>query len=155
MMTSDVLNTIYNMRQINKEDNEAGGMLIGSIIRNTHDIVINDLTVPVDDDYRTRSKYIRNEIHNQLLERKWIESQHTKMYLGEWHTHPQRYPQYSSQDLKNWSELIKKAQTESKVLFFLIAGTCGYKVWKGSRSRNQILLIFEDDFSKDFESNDS
>lgn len=147
-INNDILIPIYDYRQLRPNDCEAGGMLIGSVIRNSNDIIVEDLTLPIKEDIRSRVKYVRSEKHNELLEQKWIESQYTKMYFGEWHTHPQNDPFPSSQDIKNWINLMKKSKTEAEILVFLIAGNASFKVWIGDRKRKNIYQIYEGDYSE-------
>lgn len=142
-----VLSHIYDKRQVNISDYESGGMLIGSIIRGTKDIIIEDLTLPIKDDKRSRLSYVRSEKHNDLLEQKWIDSQFTKMYFGEWHTHPQADPFPSPQDIKDWKNLMKESNTETKILLFIIAGIDIFKIWLGDRERMQIYRVFGGDYN--------
>lgn len=57
----EVLSHIYDKRQVNISDYESGGMLIGSIIRGTKDIIIEDLTLPIKDDKCSRLNYVRSK----------------------------------------------------------------------------------------------
>jgi len=142
-INEDILRIIFENRQSTSKDCESGGMLIGSIIRNSKDIVIEDLTLPTNDDIRSRIKYVRSDKHNDILEKKWIESQYTKMYFGEWHTHPQDYPIPSTQDIKNWKYLLHNSKTETYILIFIIAGNSVYGVWIGDRNKKKIKKIYE------------
>lgn len=143
----EVLSHIYDKRQVNISDYESGGMLIGSIIRGTKDIIIEDLTLPIKDDKCSRLNYVRSKKHNELLEQKWIDSQFTKMYFGEWHTHPQEDPFPSQRDIRNWKNLMKKSNTETKILLFIIAGIDIYKIWIGDRERMKIYQVFRGDYN--------
>lgn len=149
-INEDILRIIFENRQLNSEDYESGGMLIGSIIRNSKDIVIEDLTLPIYDDIRSRIKYVRSDKHNEILEKKWIESQHTKMYFGEWHTHPQDSPIPSTQDIKNWKHLLHNSKTRTSILIFIIAGNLAYKVWIGDRNKKRIYKIYEGGYNDRF-----
>ncbi|SHH76949.1 integrative and conjugative element protein, VC0181 family [Caloranaerobacter azorensis DSM 13643] len=146
-INNNILVEIYHSRQLNQRDCEAGGMLIGSIIRDSNDIIIEDLTMPIKGDINSRTRYVRSEKHNKLLEQKWIDSQYTKMYFGEWHTHPQDIPFVSLQDIRNWMNLMKESKTETNLLVFLIAGNTVYKVWIGNRIKKSIHQIYEGDYS--------
>ena len=92
----DIIRNIYQYRQLKAHAYEAGGMLIGSVVKDSKSIIIEDLTVPIDEDIRSRYSYVRSGKHNDLLEQKWKDSQYTRMYFGEWHTHPQNNPSPSS-----------------------------------------------------------
>ena len=47
-------------------------------------------------------------------------------YVGEWHTHPELIPSYSSMDLCNWKMIGKES---SMPHFHLIAGTKAFRIW--------------------------
>jgi Dinucleotide-utilizing enzymes involved in molybdopterin and thiamine biosynthesis family 2 len=146
-INDEVLINIFKRRQLHENDCESGGMLIGSIIKDTNDIIIEDLTTPIKDDTRTRIRYNRSQKHNKLLEEKWEKSQYTKMYFGEWHTHPQNDPFHSSQDIKNWMNLMRKSKTDTDILLFLIAGNSSFKVWAGNCKRKMIYKAYEGDYN--------
>jgi integrative and conjugative element protein (TIGR02256 family) len=69
------------------------------------------------------------------------------MYFGEWHTHHQDNPYYSFQDLTNWKKLMKKSETSTDLLVFLIAGISSFKIWIGDRTKITIRQIYEGDYS--------
>ncbi|WP_179298596.1 Mov34/MPN/PAD-1 family protein [Evansella halocellulosilytica] len=139
-----VIQVIKGMRQEGPTDKESGGMLIGSILTNSNDIIIKDYTFPQKGDYQSRYRFIRREkSHNALLQQKWEESNKTVMYMGEWHTHPEIDPHYSRQDLRNWKKLLSKSKTFSDYLVFIIGGINTYKVWVGSRENGDIVLVYK------------
>lgn len=146
-INDEILSHLYDKRQININDYESGGMLIGSIIRGSNDIIIEDLTLPIKEDNRSRLNYVRSEKHNELLEQKWVNSQFTKMYFGEWHTHPQADPLPSSQDVRNWHNLMKESKTETELLIFIIAGIDVFKIWIGDRERLEIYQVYGGDYN--------
>jgi integrative and conjugative element protein (TIGR02256 family) len=137
----NVLEAIKKYRQLNLNDMESGGMLIGSITKDEKIVVINDMTFPLKEDIQNRYKFVRSTKHNQLLKEKWLKSEKTLMYLGEWHTHPQDNPEYSSQDYKNWKRLLRDSFTYIDYLIFIIAGRKTYKIWIGSRVNNTIAHV--------------
>jgi integrative and conjugative element protein (TIGR02256 family) len=69
------------------------------------------------------------------------------MYFGEWHTHPQEDPFPSQRDIRNWKNLMKKSNTETKILLFIIAGIDIYKIWIGDRERMEIYQVFRGDYN--------
>ncbi len=139
-----VIKLIQSMRQKVPSDNESGGMLIGSILTGSSDVVIRDYTLPLKGDYQSRYRFIRKkQSHNALLQKKWEESNKTVMYLGEWHTHPEINPHHSQQDIKNWNNLLSKSNTFSKYLVFIIGGIKFYKIWVGCRNKKDIVLVYK------------
>lgn len=132
-ISNKVIATIINHRQINNKY-EAGGMLIGSIVVNSNEIEINDYTEPLKEDSRNRLAFKRSNIHNELLHKKWKDSNFTKLYLGEWHTHPQNIPTPSFIDKISWNKLLVKSDTESDILIFIIGGISSVEIWIGDRN---------------------
>jgi integrative and conjugative element protein (TIGR02256 family) len=121
-------------RQVNKEDFEAGGVLLGRFIVNTKDIVIDDVSIPLIGDKRTRTSFVRNaKSHQRIIDQQWTKSKGTCHYLGEWHTHPESYPDYSSVDIKNWKERLKNDYFTSRYLYFIILGIKKIEIWEGDR----------------------
>lgn len=121
-----------------KSKYESGGILIGSILIEGKTIEINDCTEPIDGDKSSRYGFYRCNKHNELLEDKWIESNYIKMYLGEWHTHPQSRPTPSYIDKQSWKKLVKRSITESPIVIFLIIGIEIIELWIGNKSDSKL-----------------
>ncbi|MDV8111856.1 Mov34/MPN/PAD-1 family protein [Bacillus sp. BAU-SS-2023] len=136
-ISNQIVDIIINRRQINN-NYEAGGMLIGSIVANSNEIEINDYTEPLKEDSRNRLTFKRSDKHNEILYEKWKESNFTKLYLGEWHTHPQNIPTPSFIDKISWNTLLFKSNTESDILIFIIGGTSSIEIWIGDRKSKKI-----------------
>lgn len=131
------IDVILKYRQVDYKF-ESGGMLIGSIIDNLNEIEIIDCTEPLKEDFRNRLSFSRSNKHNDILKRKWKESNFTKLYLGEWHTHPQQIPLPSTIDKISWTTLLLQSNTESKILVFIIMGTTSMEIWIGDRISQEI-----------------
>lgn len=125
-----IMNAIIKYRQVNNNC-EAGGMLIGSIVTNSDEIEVYDYTEPLKEDNSNRLSFRRSNKHNEIIYKKWKESNYTKLYLGEWHTHPQEIPKPSLIDIASWKMLLSKSNTESEILIFIIMGTCYVEIWIG------------------------
>lgn len=136
-LTTDVLEKIIEYKQIDNKF-EAGGMLIGSILLDSNEIEINDFTEPIDEDERTRIGFKRSNIHNKLLRKKWEESNCTKLYLGEWHTHPQNIPSPSYVDMNSWEKLLYTSNTECEYLIFIIIGLISMEIWIGDKKKKKL-----------------
>ncbi len=132
-----VLEIMSKYIQIKSKD-ESGGMLIGSILTDEKTIMINDCTEPIKDDKAGKYEFYRSNKHNKLLERKWIESNYTKMYIGEWHTHPQYTPIPSCIDKRSWEKLMKDSITDSPIVVFIIRGINTMDIWIGDRRYNKL-----------------
>ncbi len=132
-----IMDEIINYRQV--DDNyEAGGMLIGSIVVNSNEIEINDYTEPLKEDSSNRLSFKRSDKHNEILYRKWRESNYIKLYLGEWHTHPQEIPRPSLIDITSWKMLLSKSNTESEILIFIIIGISSVEIWIGDKKSKKV-----------------
>lgn len=124
-----------------KSKYESGGILIGSILIDGKTIEINDCTEPIRGDKASRYGFYRCTKHNEILEKKWIESNYIKMYLGEWHTHPQSIPSPSYVDKKSWTRLIKDSITDSPIIIFLIIGIETIEIWIGNKIDNKLERV--------------
>ena len=58
-------------------------------------------------------------------------SEGTIRYIGEWHTHPEDFPQYSYTDFQNWKKIIQQSGIDD-YHYHLIAGRKEVAVWKYS-----------------------
>ncbi|MEM1321368.1 MAG: Mov34/MPN/PAD-1 family protein, partial [Bacteroidota bacterium] len=104
----DPLSRMNTYKQDSPDKTEAGGVLLGRFILDSKDKIIDRVTVPMIGDKRTRTRFLRAEkMHQRIITSAWNKSKGTCHYLGEWHTHPERYPRPSSQDIKNWKEMCE------------------------------------------------
>jgi integrative and conjugative element protein (TIGR02256 family) len=141
VIRKEILLEFTEYKQLSYNQNESGGMLIGSILKRGDVIEINDITHPVSGDTATITTFKRSDLHNNILKKKWEESSYTKMYIGEWHTHPQDVPMPSLTDQENWKKLLMKAKTESPILLFIIVGKKSNKIWVGEKCGKNISVI--------------
>ncbi|TYQ74004.1 Mov34/MPN/PAD-1 family protein, partial [Enterococcus faecium] len=121
---------------------EAGGVLHGKRLKNGS-IIITDITTPQIGDIQKRLLFKKNrEIHQQLSNEKWIESNKFSIALGEWHTHPEAVPTPSNVDKKSWRLNVSK-QHDDRVYVFIIVGFSDLRMWllsKKSDIRQAIKL---------------
>ncbi|MBB6622385.1 Mov34/MPN/PAD-1 family protein [Clostridium gasigenes] len=136
-ITSDVLGKLTSYIQVSG-NYEAGGLLIASLVKGNYEIEINDCTTPIEEDKRSLLGYRRSDKHNKILNEKWKESNYKKLYIGEWHTHPQNIPIPSFQDKTSWKKLLSKSMTESEYLIFIIVGIESLEIWIGDKKRRKI-----------------
>ncbi|WP_053955761.1 Mov34/MPN/PAD-1 family protein [Inediibacterium massiliense] len=127
--TEKVINTINTYKQQSNESLEAGGILIGRENVENGNTIIEYITVPLKKDLRRRYEFIRRDKgHQKYLDKIWGQG-NVHIYFGEWHTHPEDYPMYSTIDLKNWIKLSNTIETKSKYYYFLIAGRREIRIW--------------------------
>ncbi|WP_349409336.1 Mov34/MPN/PAD-1 family protein [Pseudalkalibacillus sp. SCS-8] len=128
-------------RQLSQLDKEAGGILIGRILLENENFIIDDTSEPMPTDTRKRYRFIRTpEGHQEYFNNIWQKAEGRCFYLGEWHTHPERIPTPSSIDKKDWMRILK-LDFESDILFFLIVGTKEIKVWYGQKKNKRIVEL--------------
>lgn len=114
---------------------EAGGVLLGRFIKETHDIVVDNVTTPGIGDAASRLTFRRGRRRTQtLIDRAWHESGGARNYLGEWHTHPEDEPSPSGIDLGNWKRIVETARYEQDSLLFVIVGRRHVRIWEVFRA---------------------
>ena len=120
-----------HIRNIQKEFNfkkETGGILIGKLDE-ASDYLITDMSFPYPSDRQSRFRFSRKSTgHQEFMDELWEESEHTKAYLGEWHTHDQDTPAPSLTDKRTWKR-ISKNDNNFDQCFFLIIGRRCYTIW--------------------------
>ena len=130
VITEHVLAVLEKYKQTEMKDNEAAGVLPGEV-RGQH-IVVTDLSEPGFGDLRQRNLVDRQgKHHQQKVDDCFQLSGGTVNYIGEWHTHPEDFPQPSQQDRSSWLTHLKGG-TPKIVLIVGIKGFWFGKV-KGGR----------------------
>lgn len=112
---------------------EAGGILMGRHLLDSHDLVVDDVSTPQDSDRRGRCNFFRSRKHELVAHQRWLQEHNTSAYLGLWHTHPERDPAPSSVDRGDWQQAVANDTYEGDRLFFPIVGTHRIRVWTLSR----------------------
>lgn len=118
LIERNVIDQIHSFRQIEMASTEAGGILLG--FRRGPHLHVTDLTLPSQNDKRTRTSFYRSAAcHQKIALTRWLESNGTVGYLGEWHTHPQAKPTPSIVDIREWRVILSN---EPQNMVFIIAG---------------------------------
>lgn len=122
-LADPVLSVFQQHLQARPTDNEAGGLLLGTV--HGSNIALAEGTVPTVRDKRRRYLFERMPFgHRSIAKGRWRASGGTMRYLGEWHTHPQDYPSPSSLDRAEWAELSRK-RADGRPLLAIIVGRKG------------------------------
>lgn len=137
----EAIGKLFKYKQIRTIDTEAGGILIGRILEEDNNIIIDDVSEPMVTDNRKRTRFSRNvNGHQEYMDEAFKREKGSCFYLGEWHTHPQRIPVPSSVDRKDWKRLLN-IEFESGYLFFIIVGIDDLKVWYGQIGESTIVEL--------------
>lgn len=126
-ISKSVLEQRHQYRQTGSLSSESGGVLIGRQIISTGNLIIDLCTVPMPLDVCKRTRYLRKDPkHIEFFTTLRQRENNIYAYIGEWHTHPELIPSYSSMDLRNWKRIGKES---SMPHFHLIAGTKAFRIW--------------------------
>lgn len=127
-ITEEVIKLFNRYRQTGKEC-EAGGILIGREDKNNGNLIIEDATYPLKKDIRKRYRFYRKDKgHIDYYNKIYKENNGIYAYIGEWHTHPEKFPTPSLIDKKNWKKIWNKKGNGD--LFNVIVGTEEIRIWK-------------------------
>lgn len=106
-LSNDVIEMMFSYAQDHKKSPESGGILIGRILNNDFNIVIDHASEPMKSDIQTRCRFIRKSTgHQEFFNWHWTESEGRCFYFGEWHTHPEASPIPSSIDIREWKSYL-------------------------------------------------
>lgn len=126
----NVIDVLQGFRQGDNESKESGGILLGRILLNETDFIVDRVSTPTQDDKATRFSFFRPvKLAQKLVIKVWRKSSGTLNYLGEWHTHPEDTPAPSSADITNWQSIWCRSKTDTDEIFFVIVGRQAIKVW--------------------------
>lgn len=137
----EAIEKMFKYKQLRWTDSEAGGILIGRILEEDNNIIIDDVSEPMPADKRKRTRFSRKpDGHQEYMNDAYEREKGCCFYLGEWHTHPQSIPVPSTIDRKEWKRLLK-VEFESGCLFFVIVGIDELKVWYGYGEEETLLEL--------------
>lgn len=118
-----LLNELLSYQQINENDFENGGILMGELYPRSNRIILTHVLVC---EHIENSKY-GLELNIKCLQKQmdeiWDESNGTITYLGDWHTHPESNPKPSYTDYKTFVKNYYTSKFEQNVLLYVILGS--------------------------------
>ena len=116
-----VVDCLRNYCQV--EGNEIGGILTGSIISEKR-IRISNVSMPCSiKRFANRYKFVRDAAKaNEFIKRDFEQSVHTRVYVGEWHTHPEENPSPSSVDIDSIVDIYNRSDIVINGVFLIIVG---------------------------------
>lgn len=137
-ITKEVVETFNFFKQVNLNDNEACGLLIGTHSNDEKNLSIKLITKPGKNDIIKRYSYkIKSKHHIKILKKRFKESNSKEVYLGTWHTHPEDIPKPSIIDVIDWKKQYTKNKHLFDIMIFIIVGKKKILCW----SINKTLKI--------------
>lgn len=119
-ISQDALTELKGYRQDNGD--ELAGVLVGSVISNNH-VRIDRVSPPCVENTQ-RFQCVRSaEKTNDYVLQEYESSEHTRVYLGEWHTHPESNPMPSTTDVKSARENLCNNNVAVNFLILIIVGS--------------------------------
>jgi integrative and conjugative element protein (TIGR02256 family) len=137
-----VIDHFHSNRQTAADSCEAGGMLLGRVLLNEVDVIIDRATGPTHEDRASRFSFFRPFwLAQKIVNDAWKRSRGTQVYLGEWHTHPEAIPQPSGTDLANWQNIRSRSKHAVDELIFAIVGIEATRVWSIRKGCNDLAEL--------------
>lgn len=129
-------------RQRDRCDREAGGILLGRLIEGSQNVVVDEATIPGKGDRRGPTFFRRARKPAQFrVDSAWKDSDGTRVYLGEWHSHPEAVPHPSLVDQNDWLRISREALFEHGFLLFAIVGIEEIGIWEVSKTSGSLVPL--------------
>lgn len=126
-ITSATIKIIESYKQNKKKNHESGGILLGQIINNN--IHILKASTPNKFDKSSRYSFECDKDAAQvIIDYEFVNSENKTIYIGEWHTHPENYPNPSNIDIGMIKNQYFKNRLNEPFLVLLIQGLKGLYV---------------------------
>nr|WP_321452618.1 Mov34/MPN/PAD-1 family protein [uncultured Carboxylicivirga sp.] len=145
-ITRTALNVIEKHKQIKRRAKESGGILLGQVIGN--DVFILKASTPNKFDKASRHSFDCNKDAAQvIINYEFMNSGQKTIYIGEWHTHPENYPNPSGVDNKMIIQQYFKNRINEPFLILLIQGLKGIyiAIFDGKSLKETKLSIVDDE----------
>lgn len=137
-MSKELILAMSSFIQDDNKKPESGGILIG-YYQEKGSYIITDFTQPKNGDKQSRYEFIRSKKNAQkVLLALFKESDGKKIYLGEWHTHPEDNPTPSGTDISSIINRIKKDRINSETIFMIIFGRKSFYISSVNKSGIQM-----------------
>lgn len=132
-VSDEVLNTLNRHRQLERLSNEAGGQLFARF--EAEKMKILRATEPTSKSRRGRTFFWPSRREEQReIESLYAQGLH---YVGDWHSHPEPYPEPSADDIEKIQGIYAKSKHDLNCILMLIVGTSedAEGLWLGSVSK--------------------
>lgn len=121
-INDSVINVLKGFVQDEIKKPEAGGIILG-YAQEDNNYIITDASVPGKGDKGSRFSFTRNRNRAQeIINYHFKLSKGKKIYLGEWHTHPENNPNPSNLDIRELEKQYRTSTLNSEVIFMVIVG---------------------------------
>lgn len=118
---------------------EAGGILLGFVYPGFTEIC--EATIPGKLDRFGQFFFIRSKNGAQRkINKAWIKSEGSLIYLGEWHTHPDINPKPSITDIDMIKKQLKETEMEIDFLYLIIVGRDD-TYWVAKQNNEKITIL--------------
>jgi len=142
VLSENALSVLTRYVQTDSTATEAGGVILGRLILNSNDVVVDEATEPSISDRRSRFFFWRSKKTTQgMVNKAWNDTHQTRVYLGEWHSHPEDDPTPSCIDKRNWRKIVRRAKFEQDFLLFLIVGRKEIRLWELRKTESEPTLL--------------
>lgn len=119
IISDKAISTMIRFRQIGSSQKEAGGQLFGHF--DGSDTIIVEATRPKWVDRRGRTIFRPNRwLQHREIRDRYARGLH---FIGDWHTHPEKIPRPSNEDLHNMTECFERSVHELHAFVMIIVGT--------------------------------
>jgi integrative and conjugative element protein (TIGR02256 family) len=136
-------------RQIKDTNTEACGVLIGNHLINGKTIHLKIATTPQAKDKRRRYSFELNSVsHQNILDSYFKLSNNEDVYLGTWHTHPEKIPTPSNKDIADWNKQYMSNKKLFNRMIFTIVGINKIRFWMIEKNKLFELLGREISYDK-------
>jgi len=145
IIARSVLNLIERFKQANKKDNESGGILLGQVTEKN--VYILKVATPNKFDSASRYSFDCSKDAAQIIiNYEFLNSGQKTIYIGEWHTHPEDYPNPSGVDKRMINNQYFKNKINEPFLILIIQGLKGLyvSIFDGKKLEETRLTIIED-----------
>jgi len=119
VLRPSVIEHMHRYRQTSWWKREAGGQLFARLTETMLDVVF--ATGPYGPDFRARFGYRSAPASAQRAIRK--QREYGLYYCGDWHTHPQKFPTASGEDLETIAKLQARSDLRLRSVLMVILGT--------------------------------
>lgn len=137
----EALSTMAVWKQRDLSTPESCGFILGYMNSETKNVTLSSITLP---QHNSACSHFFCKLKTLLHSRQLKENEQKKnYYMGTWHTHPQRVPNPSPTDWRDWRETIEKDTTGCEFAFFIIIGLDEFRIWAGNLQTKKIDELSE------------